>query len=108
MSGHSDQTERLPEVSPVEFRRRPSALRPKAFVQKSRRLNTEARRECLSRAAFAKLISRRLDRQRRTVPIVHALGASQCHSFRRAELGKQKISPNERDDRQYYNGQSAA
>ena len=108
MSGHSDQTERLLEVSSVGFRRRTSALRPKAFVQKSTRLNTGARRECLSRAAFARLIPRRLDRQLRTVPIVHDLGDSRFHSFRRTGLGKHKISPDERDDRQYYNGQSAA
>lgn len=108
MSGHSDQTEKLPEVSSAEFSRRTSALRPKAFVQKSTRLNTGARRECPSRAAFARLIPRRLARQRRTVLIVHDLGAKQFHSFRGAELGKQKISPDERNDRQYYNGQSAA
>jgi hypothetical protein len=108
MSGHSDHTKRLPEVSSVESRGRTSALRPKAFVQKSTRLNTGATRECPSRAAFARLTPRRLDRQRRTVPIVHDLGASQFHSFRTTELGEQKISPNERDNRQYDHGQSAA
>ena len=98
MSAHSGQTKRLPGVSPMEAGRLESALRRRESVQQSMRLNTGARLECPIRAVFARRIPSRLDRRRRTVQVMHDLGASQHHSFRRIELGKQKISPNDRDD----------